>query len=268
MSFETIRRGDLEFLRAAGLGAANGFSTRSGGVSEGFLASLNLGFSRGDARANVLENWRRFGEAVGFSQDSLVLACQVHGGIVRAVTRADCGQGTVHPAPECDGLMTDVPGVALGVFSADCTPILLADERTGAVAAVHAGWRGTALGIVKTAAEAMFDAYGSRPEGLRAAIGPCIGRCCFETRSDVPEAIRAALGADAEHAIDDHGDGTYHVDLKELNRIWLRRAGVERVEICPLCTACRPDCFWSHRKLGGARGSLAAVIVCPEGGGQ
>ncbi len=265
MSFETIKRGELEFFRAADLGAVNGFSARSGGVSEGCLARLNLGFGRGDARENVLENWRRFGEAAGFAPDSLVLTNQVHGTLVRAVTRADCGQGLERPAPECDGLMTDEPGVALAVFSADCTPILLADERTGAVAAVHSGWRGTAKGIVRAAVEGMSAAYGSRPEELRAAIGPCIGRCCFETRSDVPEAMRAALGEDAAHAIDDHGDGTYHVDLKELNLLWLRRAGVERVEVCPLCTACNPGLFWSYRRAGGARGSLAAVVVGGKG---
>lgn len=266
MSFETIRRNQLEYLRAAELPAVHGFSTRYGGVSAGPLSSLNLGFSRGDEPENVRENWRRFGEAVGFATENLVLTHQVHGDLVRVVTETDRGQGFVtRPAPDCDALAANVPGLALAVFTADCTPVLLCDPVKGAAAAVHAGWRGTALGIVKKAVETMRSAFGSAPEDIRAAIGPCIDRCCFETRSDVPEAMRAALGPDAEQAIDTCGGGKFHVDLKELNLLWLRRAGVTHVQTCPFCTACDPERFWSHRRVGTERGSLAAVIVCPEG---
>lgn len=266
MSFQTIRQNQIEYLRAAGLPAVHGFSTRGGGVSEGALSSLNLGFGRGDEPDHVRENWRRFGAAVGFSTENLVLTHQVHGCEVRVVTEADRGQGfAVQPAPDCDALVSRVPGLALAVFTADCTPVLLCDPVTGAAAAVHAGWRGTALGIVKKAVETMQSAFGSDPGDIRAAIGPCIDRCCFETRADVPEAMRAALGSDAEMAIDDCGGGTFHVDLKDLNLLWLRRAGVDKVETCPFCTACEPKRFWSHRRAGTERGSLASVIVCPEG---
>lgn len=266
MSFETVKQGDLEYLRAASLQAPHAFTSRHGGVSKGELSTLNLGFSRGDDPANVLENWRRLGSAVGFTPEHLVLTHQIHGDQVRVVTEADRGQGIItRPAPDCDALATNVPGLAIAAFTADCTPILLCDPIKGAAAAVHSGWRGAALGIVKKAVETMTAAFGSDPKDIRAAIGPCIGRCCFETRADVPEAMRAALGPDAEIAIDDHGDGTYHVDLKALNRLWLQRAGVEQVETCPLCTACDTERFWSHRRVGDARGSLAAVIVCPEG---
>lgn len=264
MSFQTIKRDGLEYLHADFLPAPNSFSTRHGGVSTGHLASLNLGTGRGDEPANVEENWRRFGAAVGFSPEKLIFTHQVHGSLVRRVTAADFGQGLRCPAPQCDGLITDEPGAALAVFSADCTPILLCDTATGAVGAVHAGWRGTALGIVRRAVEAMGEAFGSRPQDIRAAIGPCIDRCCFETHADVPEAMLAALGDAARIAIDDHGDGTYHVDLKDLNGIWLEQAGVEQVETCPFCTACQPERFWSHRRVGDRRGALAAVIVCPR----
>ena len=268
MSFETIRRNQLEYLRATGLPAAHGFSTRYGGVSAGPLSSLNLGFGRGDDPDNVRENWRRFGEAVGFATADLVLTHQVHGDVVRVAAGVDRGQGFAYqPAPDCDALVSNVPGIALAVFTADCTPVLLCDTENGAVAAVHAGWRGTALGIVKKAVETMQSAFGSDPGHIRAAIGPCIDRCCFETRSDVPEAMRAALGPGAEQAIDDGGDGTFHVDLTDLNLLWLRRAGVKDIETCPFCTACAPERFWSHRRVGTERGSLAAVIVCPEGRG-
>lgn len=113
----------------------------------------------------------------------------------------------------------------------------------------------------------MQSAFGSDPEDIRAAIGPCIDRCCFETRADVPEAMRSALGADAEQAIDDCGGGVFHVDLKAINRLWLERAGVRLIQTCPFCTACESERFWSHRRVGTQRGSLASVIVCPEGKG-
>lgn len=263
MSFVTKRAEALEYLRCDGLAAPHGFSTRCGGVSQGPLQSLNLGPHRGDRPENVVENWKRFSKAVGFDWEKLVFTHQIHTDIIRRVTEADCGQGLRAPAPDCDGLVTNCPGVALAVFSADCCTVLLEDPVRGAVGAVHAGWRGTALGVVQAAVRAMTEHFGSDPADLRAAIGPCIDRCCFETKSDVPEAMLAALGPDARPAIDDHGDGTYHVDLKDLNLLWLRRAGVRRVETCPFCTACQPDRFWSHRRVGDARGSLASVIVCP-----
>ena len=264
MSFRVDWQAKLPLLRCGELEANHAFTTRLGGVGEGIWESLNLGFSRGDDRENVLENHRRLAAAMDYDPEHLVCTHQIHTDTVRVVAEADWGHGLKVRAPACDGLVTNVPGTALMVFSADCTMILLEDPVTGAVGAVHAGWRGTALGIVKTAVETMTAAFGSRPGDLRAAIGPCIDRCCFETKSDVPEAMLSALGDEARGAIDDHGDGTYHVDLKALNSIWLRQAGVEQIAISNLCTACNTDRFWSHRRVGDARGVQAAVIVCPH----
>ena len=264
MSFKAVREGPLEYLRSDMLSARHAFSTRLGGVSVGQLQSLNLGIHRGDRPINVLQNWRRFAAAVGFDWKRVVFTRQIHTNVVRAVTAADCGRGLFFPVADgCDALMTDAPGVVLAAFSADCTPILLQDPVCGAVCAVHAGWRGTALGIVQTAVAAMAGAYGSRPEDIRAAIGPCIGLCCFETHQDVPDAMCAALGGDAMAAIVPADGGKFHVDLKKLNAIWLRRAGVGHIDISSACTACEPDRFWSHRRVGDQRGSLAAVITCP-----
>ena len=106
----------------------------------------------------------------------------------------------------------------------------------------------------------MVRELGCRPENIRAAVGPCIGPCCFETDADVPEAMLAALGAEAEACIRPAGE-KFYVDLKELNAIWLRRAGVTQIDICDACTACQPERFWSHRRVGNDRGSLAAVIM-------
>ena len=246
-------------------GTAHCFSTRRGGVSTGCLSSLNLGIHRGDAPENVLENYRRLGQAVGFAPEDLVFTRQTHTAIVHRVGRQDRGCGLFRPVlPERDGLITDEPGVALTVFSADCTPILFHDPAHHAIGAVHAGWRGTAQGIAARCVQLLRDAFGTDPSRLQAAIGPCIGRCCFETGPEVPEAMVNALGQEAACAITDDHNGKFHVDLKQLNVLWLRRAGVKHIDVCPDCTACQPERFWSHRKTGGQRGSLAGIIMLKE----
>lgn len=267
MSFEIIRRGALEYLISTEIETPHCFSTRCGGVSEGYLSSLNLGIHCGDKPENCRKNYEILGNAVGFRPEDTVFFHQVHSDIVRRVGKIDrgCGFDEARQSAPCDGLLTNDPDVALTVFGADCTTVLLHDPKRRAAAAVHAGWRGTAAGIVKNAVEALQREFGADPADIRAAIGPCIGRCCFETHREVPDAMLAALGVDALPAIDVLGmreDGEkFSVDLKLLNAIWLRRAGVDRIDVCPDCTACQPDHFWSHRRTGGHRGSQAAIIV-------
>lgn len=250
-------------FEAAG-GVAHGFSTRLGGVSEGIYATLNLGMNRGDAPDRVRENYRRFCAAIGADMGNIVCASQVHGDTVRTVTAADLGIGLDEPEPwQADGLVTDIPGVTLAVYSADCLPILLYDPVRRVVGAVHAGWRGTALGIAARGVERMAEAFGARPGDILAAVGPGISTCCFETHADVPDGLRAGMGAGAEpyiHPIS--GTEKYHVDLKGANRAWLLQAGVapEHIAVCDACTACGREIFWSHRKMGAARGSMAALI--------
>ena len=153
MSFRLHREGELEYLTSDVLdGAAHCFSTRFGGVSEGALASLNLGTHRGDRPENVLENYARLGRAVGFAPEETVFTKQVHSALVERVGRADCGRGLQREAEHgVDGLVTNEPGVALTIFSADCTPVLLFDPVARAIGAAHAGWRGTAAGIAARA---------------------------------------------------------------------------------------------------------------------
>ena len=254
--------GQLTILNAENISVPHGFTTRVGGVSEGHLSSLNLGMHRGDDPDNVMENYRRLAQAVGFAPEKLILANQTHSDLVRVVTDRDCVGSLSHrDYPECDGLVTNTPGVALMVFSADCTPILLHDPVTGAVGAVHAGWRGTASGIAKNAVETMVSAFGCKTENICAAIGPNIGPCCFETDADVPEAMCSALGEAANTYIYPRGN-KFYLDLKKLNSLWLRRSGVIHITISNHCTACCPDLFWSHRVTKGKRGSQGAVIVC------
>ena len=262
MSFYNVKVGDLEYLAADCLeGAVHCFSTRLGGVSHGHLASCNLGTHRGDEPANVVENYRILGDAVGFAPEQIVFTKQQHTDIIRVVTKDNCGEGLQRDVSQvCDGQITDVPGVALVCFSADCTPVLLYDPVSRAVGAVHAGWRGTAQGIAAKAVDAMVREFGCKPEHIRAAIGPCIGKCCFETDWDVPQALLDSLGPKAVSAFVQKGE-KYFVDLKYCNALWLQRAGVGELDISPDCTACDTDRYWSHRKQGGQRGSLAGVIM-------
>ena len=265
MSVITNKVGKLEYLTAEGITVPHCFTTRFGGVSEGYLSSLNLGIHRGDMPGNVVKNYEILGQALGFEVENLVFTRQTHTDIVRVVDAGNRGEGLSREVePECDALVTDTPGVTLAAFTADCTPILLHDPVTGAVGAVHAGWRGTVADIAGKAVRAMVEQFGARPEDIRAAIGPNIGVCCFETHADVPDAVRAVLGAEAESFIVPAGE-KFRVDLKGVNAALLHRAGVRHIEISCDCTACQPERFWSHRRVGNDRGSLAAIIVC-EGG--
>lgn len=249
------------------LGIPHGFTTRQGGVSEGIYSSLNLAFGRGDDREKVEENYRRVCSALEVDINKLVLTAQIHGDRIRTVTAEDWGKGLSRPKDyETDGLITDVPGTTLAAFGADCLTALLYDPVHRAIGAVHAGWRGTASGILERAVEAMTGAYGTQPKDLLAALGPCISACCFETDQDVPNAMTAALGAAALPFITDKGEGKFLVDLKGLNALRLRRAGVgeEHIGISPDCTLCQPEKYWSHRHTKGERGSQASLISLPE----
>ena len=259
----TKRVQDLEYLASPLLDTPHGFSTRLGGVSEGYLASLNLGCHRGDTEENLRENYRRFCAAIGADDQSLVMTNQVHGVAVRGVTKADIKADLLAPTPfEADGLTTDAPGVTLVIFSADCIPVLLFDPVKKAVGACHAGWRGTAGAIGAETVKAMAERYGCNPGDIRAAIGPGIGKCCFETDADVPEAMEAALGELARPYMTRTGEKWY-VDLKAINRAVLLAAGVaaEHIDVSEDCTCCQHERFWSHRHTGGVRGSQAAAIL-------
>jgi len=263
MSIQTIKRGNLEYLAAEGISVPHGFTTRYGGVSTGTQESLNLAFGRGDTMENVEKNIRILGSVLGFDPEKLVLTRQIHSDIVRVVTDADCN-GLCHRAyPECDALVTNTPGVSLMVFTADCTPLLLHDPITGAVGAAHAGWRGTAQDIAGKTVRAMVEHFGCDVRNIRAAIGPNLGQCHFETDGDVPHALIGTFGREALPYIKKQGDKS-HPDLKAVNALALRRRGVTHIEISDSCTWCESDRFWSHRVTKGERGSQGAVITCKE----
>ncbi len=260
----TEKYGTLEYLTAQGISAPHCFTTRFGGVSTGIFDSLNIAIKEGEQEENVRENLSRLGAALGFGLEDMVLTRQTHSDIVRVVDRSHC-RGCFHrDYPECDAIVTNDPGVALMVFTADCTPLLFWDSVTGAVGAAHAGWRGTAAAIGAKTVQAMVENFGCKAENIHAAIGPNVGFCHFQTDADVPEAMRAAFGSQVEPFIRRMGD-KYYVNLKEINALILRRAGVRHIEISESCTMCQPDRFWSHRVTRGARGSQGAIIVRQEG---
>lgn len=264
MAINTIKRGKMEYLAADGIGVPHAFTTRLGGVSTGHLASLNIALHRGDTPENVAKNYQILGNILHFAPEKVVLANQVHGDAVRVVTDADCLGLDHHLYPACDGLLTNTPGVTLVVFTADCTPILLHDPVTGAVGAIHAGWRGTAADIAGKAVARMAREFGCRPEHIRAAIGPNIGDCCFQTDGDVPRAMVQTFGLAAEEFIRPAGE-KFYVNLKAINALALCRAGVENIEISGACTMCSPEKYWSHRYTGGLRGSQGAFVCCRGG---
>lgn len=241
-------------------GFANAFSTRGGGVSPFPRDSLNLAGFDQDSAENIHENRRRFFSALG-GEWKLAACWQVHG---REVLVAREREDPRFESERCDALATNLRGLLLGVKTADCVPVLLGDAKSGACAAVHAGWRGTLAGIVGRALVTLREEFGTEASDVRAALGPAALGCCYEVGPDVVEPFRAKF-EDADSLFKPTGEGRALVDLHEANRRQLIAAGVApgRVHALPLCTMCRPDLFFSYRqdrKLYGRTGRLMSVV--------
>ena len=250
-------------------GFAHGFSLRTGGVSVGAFASLNLARTVGDDADHVAENHRRFADAVGYPAVQLFEVSQVHGARVRTVkvglaldeTARD--ETALDPAEvrreEADALVTDSAAVAVRV--ADCVPVLLASRRTGAVAAVHAGWRGTVAGVLPAALDSLAALDGSRPTDVVAAIGPHIRVASFEVGEEVAQAL--AHAAPAVPVVHREGYRKPHVDLSAIVRHQLLSAGLDDAAIDDIggCTFEEAERFFSHRRDRGQTGRHLAAIV-------
>jgi polyphenol oxidase len=247
-------------------GFTNGFSTRRGGVSPMPHDALNLAGFNDDAAENILENRRRFLKL--FAGRWTLTGCwQDHGAEVRVVKNWADAKGSSNRRGDeihCDALVSNAPGVLIGVKTADCVPILIGDQRTGAFAAVHAGWRGTLDAIVIHALERLANVYGTRAEDVRAAIGPAAGACCYEVGDDVIRAFKARC-PESKCLFTPTREGHARIDLFKANRDQLISLGVaqDRIHTSPLCTMCRTDLFFSYRrekKLQGRVGRLMSVI--------
>jgi len=247
-------------------GFINAFSTRGGGVSPMPQQALNLAGFNEDAAENIYENRRRFLKL--FAGTWTLAGCwQTHGIDVRVVKTEAAAKpkpGVLGDDVYCDALVSNAPRVLLAVKTADCVPILLGDPKTGAFAAVHAGWRGTSSAIVLGAIRQMQLEYGTHFEDLRAAIGPAANLCCYEVGSEVVKIFKERF-PQSENLLVPTRDGHARIDLPRANRDQLIGAGVspDRVQIAPLCTIDRTDLFFSYRRekrLHGRVGRLMSVI--------
>ena len=236
----------------------NAFSTRLGGISQGYFAEMNLCFGRGDPDETVRENFRIFSEAVGFSIDQLVLSDQEHTTNVLRVTKADRGLGITRTdhLTEIDGLITNDPGVILYNEYADCVPLLFADPVHKAIGVSHSGWRGTAARMGEVTVRAMKREFGTDPADLIAVIGPSICQACYEVGEEVACHFPATC-------LIDKGNGKYQLDLAEANYLILNESGLkpEHIYRPELCTSCNRDWLFSHRATQGRRGNLGAFLM-------
>lgn len=303
--FKTVTHGGLKRLVATRLAreawVLHAFSTRVQGVSRAPTAGLNLGYVDGDKRKNVERNRGRFFRALGAAQFPLAELHQIHSTLVYEVMRGKRGKLEYRPSgypsargarpalPEGDALLTREPGVLLSVRAADCMPVLLADPRRRAIAAIHAGWRGALAGAVEKTVGEMVRIFGSRPPDLLAAVGPSIRACCYQVGDEVmsafcgryPEGESFFRPAPHDRVEEDisrrypllflskqppgHGPDsapTMHLDLAAVARYQLQRAGLmnSKIQVADFCTACRTELFFSHRKEGGRTGRMMAVI--------
>jgi len=235
-------------------GFLHGFPERTGGVSTGPRASLNLGVRWGDDREHVELNRRRLADHAGYDPAELQVTRHVHGTDVWTV-------GAPLPdGAEFDGLVCDRAGPVLGAFAADCIPILFAEPEARVCGAAHAGWRGTVAGITRNMV-ARMQALGARPERIRVALGPSIGPCCFEVGPEVVAAFRDALGELPGLVV--AGPRKHHIDLRVATRAMLERAGVapEHIDDQPPCTRCEAARFFSYRRDGKEGGMHMAFIA-------
>ncbi len=248
---------DVPGIRAA-------VSTREGGVSEGYLSSLNLRVSCGDTVENVAENLSRFGKAAGFLPEKTVTTRQEHTVNIRRCTMEDAGTGLFRApfAEGVDGLVTDTPGLALLTYYADCVPVLFCDPVRKAVGICHSGWRGTVGKIARKTVEKMAEAFSSHPSDIRAAIGPHIGACCFEVDAPVYEEFLKAFPK--ENGFAERKGEKYHIDLSAAVKKALLEVGIREICDIGICTACHADEFFSHRKTAGKRGCFGAMIMITE----
>ncbi len=246
-------------------GIVHGFSTRLGGVSTGDVGTMNLGFAREENADNVRENYRRISAAIGFDPEKLVLTYQTHTKTVMTVRAEDAGSGFAKERAytDVDGLVTNVPGITLACFSADCVPVLVWDPANRAIGCAHSGWRGTAADIAGEVIRRMTQEYGTCPEDVTAVIGPSICQDCYEVSGDVIGVFAGAYEPQLHDLLFYRKEnGKYQLNLWEAVRRNFLRAGLkeDHISLPDLCTHCNPELLFSHRTLHGRQGNLGAFI--------
>ncbi len=262
--FRFFRENSIYCLQGTALAGCDfiihAFCTRRDGVSRAEFSSLNFSTRTGDDPERVSANWRLLSDAFGIPSGRFLSVSQVHGDAIYVATRS----ASLPPHSEtfpyeadlsCDAVITDLPGLAVGVKTADCVPILLADRVKCVVGAVHAGWRGTSLGLAGKTVQALRERFSSRPHDILVAIGPAIGPCCYEVDEAVSHAMISSCGA-APELRPAQKVGRWMLDLPAVNRRQIEELGVpaENISSSGICTSCREDLFYSHRRDGNRTG--------------
>ncbi len=238
----------------------HGFSTRLGGVSKGHCATMNISTTRGDEPEAIEENRRRIAAAIGVEPTDFTYTHQTHTTNVAVVEEKDRGGKFL----DTDGMVTDVPGICLVTFYADCVPLFFVDPVHRAIGLSHSGWRGTVGRMGKVTLELMQEQYGTDPTQVFAAIGPSICQECYEVSGDVIGEFQEAFDESLwQELFYENTDGKYQLDLWRANQIVLTEAGVrrEQIAVTNVCTHCNPDILFSHRSTGTARGNLSAFLA-------
>lgn len=244
----------------------HGFSTRIGGVSKEHLGSLNLGLSRGDSYENVIENYRRFGNAVGFDYTRAVAGDQTHTKNIRIITEKDIGNGILKEEQylNIDGLITNQKNIPLITYYADCVPLYIVDPVNKAIGLSHSGWRGTYDKIGMETIQAMNKAYGTKAKEVIVVIGPCICGHCYEVDADLIRKFEGLFQERYWESFREYRDENKgFLDLQAINAIIFEQSGVpkEAIHLADTCTCCNHQWLYSHRASKGKRGSLAAVLM-------
>lgn len=255
----------LKFRRLEALEIVNHcFTTRLGGVSEGIYSSLNLGLERGDDEKNTLINFERVAASMGVNKEKFVFSAQTHTTNVRVITQEDAGNGMTrkNEFADVDGMITNVPGIVLVTFYADCVPLYFVDPVNKAIGLSHAGWKGTVHDMAGVTVRKLTETYGTKPEDLVVAIGPSICKECYEIGNDVAREYIDEFKDDKKKILVEKPKEKYMLDLWRANKIKLKKAGVKKENIVTtnICTCCNSAVMFSHRESGGKRGNLGAFL--------
>jgi purine-nucleoside/S-methyl-5'-thioadenosine phosphorylase / adenosine deaminase len=263
--FGFSRKGPIQYLESDALGGidfiVHAFVTRWGGISQGAFENLNFSFREGDPADRVERNWETLSTAFEVPRRQFFVVNQVHEDRILLIDEE-------HPKPsdnqllQYDAIVTDRPGLAIGIKTADCVPILVVDPVRRVIGAIHAGWKGTSLGIAAKAVDALADRYLSKPSDLIVALGPAIGSCCYQVDEAVFESMKGQSGRDSLFR-PCREKGRWMFDLVLANRLQLEETGVLAGNIftAGFCTACRGDFFFSHRREKGVTGRHLNFIM-------
>ncbi len=241
----------------------HGFSTRLGGVSQGVWASMNISTTRGDHPQAVEENKRRIALAIGVDEGKMAFSSQTHTTNVAVVAEENLGESF----PETDGMITNVPGICLVTFYADCVPLYFVDTVRKAIGLSHSGWRGTVHKMANVTVRKMQEVFGSNPADLIAAVGPSICQDCYEVDIDVIRQFQENyIRKDWESLYYRKENGKFQLNLWRANELNLLESGIkkENMAVTNVCTCCNPEVMFSHRVMGTDRGNLSAFLALKE----